>query len=296
MHYEEWGAGDPIIALHPLALESSAFEGLGRALAQRGLRTLAADLPGFGQTPAPEAPLTPARLAEPVLELARTLERPPLLFGMSMGGRVALEVALMDPDAVRGVVLVAPFLPLRRWRRAHGVVRGLDPGWAEHLPLERAWPLLKRLAEILEGRPSLEQDWLARASIRFVYYISCPATRVAFLSAARGMALDPAFGPRGTWTRLASLGVPATFLWAGRDAIIPSVHASHVAELLPSAGQVEIPCSGHFVSGKHFLCMQHAMLLAVERTLEPDGEPSTLAPCLADAPGASAQPAGGVSA
>lgn len=281
MHYQQWGEGEPVIALHPLALESTAFEGLGRALARRGLRTLAADLPGFGRTPGLEVALTAARMAEPVLELARSLERPPLLLGMSMGGRVALEAALTDPGAVRGLVMVAPFLPLRRWRRAHRVMKGFDPRWAERLPLERAWPLLKRAAETLERIPSLEHDWLARASIRVVYYSSCPATRVAFMSAMREMALDPAHGPRGTWTRLARLAVPATFLWAGRDALVPRAHASHVAEVLPAARQIEVACCGHFVSGAHFRCMEHAMVLAVQRTLEAGGAARSLAPCLA---------------
>jgi len=291
VHYQEWGQGDPLIALHPLALESTAFQGLGQALAGRGLRTLAADLPGFGKTPAPEGPLTMQVLAEPVLELARSLERPPLLLGHSMGGRVALEVALAEPEAVRGVVMVAPFLPLRRWRRAHRVMRAFDPSWGERLRLEKIWPLLRAAVERAERVPSLEHDWLARAAVRVVYYSSCPATRVAFLSAMREMALDPAHGPRGTWTRLARLAVPTTFLWAGRDALVPLAHADRVAEALPSARQIEIACSGHFVSGEHFRCMQHAMQLAVEHTLQAaeharaeGAAQRSLAPCLAGSP------------
>jgi hypothetical protein len=58
--------------LHPLGLDSSGFEGFGRVLARRGLRTIAADLPGFGRTPAPDLPLRPDVLAQPVIELARS--------------------------------------------------------------------------------------------------------------------------------------------------------------------------------------------------------------------------------
>jgi pimeloyl-ACP methyl ester carboxylesterase len=292
LHYQEWGEGDPVIALHPLALESTVFAGVAGTLARRGLRTLAADLPGFGRTPAPDEPLTPARLAAPVLELARSLERPPLLLGMSLGARVALEVALTDPGACRGLVLIVPALPWRRWRTGSGLVRWLDPRWAGALPLERIWPLLKRLAESLERLPDLEHDWLARASVRVVYYSSCPATRVAFLSAAREMVLEPATGPESVWSRMPQLEVPVTFLWAGRDLLIPKRHREDVADVLSSADQVEIPCSGHFVSGAHFRCMRHAIDLAVAHTLDaeragparrlqPGAE--TLAPCLAHA-------------
>jgi len=268
MHLQQWGEGEPVIALHPLALESTAFAGVGRLLAARGLRTLAVDLPGFGRTPAPKGPLTAARLAAPVVELARSLETPPLLLGMSLGGRVALEAALAAPDAFRAVVPVAPYLPRRRGRWALPFVRLLDPAWAAKLPLEKAWPALKRIAETLEAVPSLEHDWLARAAVRVVYYSSCTATRESFLSAAREMALEPAFGPKGLWTRLPELEVPAVFLWAGRDRLIPDAHAREVAKTLRGVRHLEVSCSGHFVNGTHYRCLEHAMGLAVEHALE----------------------------
>jgi pimeloyl-ACP methyl ester carboxylesterase len=292
VHYLEWGAGDPLIAIHPLALESSAFFGVAQKLAAHGVRTLAVDLPGFGRTPAPAAPLGAATLAEPVLELARSLERRPLLLGMSLGARVALEAALAEPEAFRGAVLVVPYLPWRRWRRAIGLMRWVDPQWGEKLPLEWAWPLLRRVAETLERLPNLEDDWLARAAVRVVYYSSCPATRSSLLSAAREMALEPRTGPRSVWTRLPRLAVPATFVWAGRDALVPRLHIADVVRTLPAADHLEVPCSGHFVTGAHYRCMRHGIVLAVTRMLAADragADPErragarTLAPCLAGA-------------
>ena len=47
LHYETWGEGDPVIALHPLALESSAFAGVAQVLERQRLRTLAVDLSVF---------------------------------------------------------------------------------------------------------------------------------------------------------------------------------------------------------------------------------------------------------
>jgi pimeloyl-ACP methyl ester carboxylesterase len=286
LHYNEWGSGDPLIALHPLALESSAFAGAAQEIDALGLRTLGVDLPGFGQSPLVEGRLTPAVLAEPVIELARSLERPPILMGMSLGGRVAIEVALRAPEAVRGLVLVAPYLPWLRHQRFHQMAHHLDPSWGDRLPLENYWPLLERITHLLERVPALEHDWFARACVRVAYYSTCPATRTAFLSASRELALDPPLGEDGLWPKLSSLAMPVSFLWAGRDRMIPSSHAAEVVKRLPQAAQLEVACSGHFVNFIHFRCMEYAIALATSRILDHEQDRTRsgqriLTPCIA---------------
>jgi len=231
-------------------------------------------------------------MAEPVIELARSLATPPVVLGMSMGGRVALEAALTEPSAFRGVVLVAPFLPWRSRAWMLSLAKWMSPHAFERVPLEWCWPLLQRISTTLEARPELENDWLARASVRVAYYLSCPATRAHFISAAREMALDPAFGADGTWTRLEGLEPPAAFVWAGLDALIPDHHAAAVAHVLPRAHHVKVACSGHFMNGRHHLCFETAMADAVLHTIDTRERrasnrgrrmPFDAAPCLADA-------------
>jgi diacylglycerol O-acyltransferase len=268
MFIQTWGSGEPIIALHPLALESTVFAGVGALLGAEGFRTLAADMPGFGQTPAGDEPLTPARLAAPVIELARSLESPPIVLGFSLGARVALEAALTEPSAFRGLALVAPYLPWTTNRWGHSVGHLLSPSLAERLPLQVAWPLLKVLSASLDRSGRLEHDWLARASVRVGYYLSCPATRRHVVSATRALMLDPPFGPQGMWTRLPDLRVPAVFLWAGHDRLVPATHPKNVAKRLPAAPQLVASCCGHFANGRHFRCYDAAMALAVRRVIE----------------------------
>lgn len=55
-----------------------------------------------------------------------------VLVGASLGGRVALEIALAEPDRVSALVLVGPGLPDHEWSRA---VR--DYGAAEDAAIER---------------------------------------------------------------------------------------------------------------------------------------------------------------
>jgi pimeloyl-ACP methyl ester carboxylesterase len=268
VHRREWGRGDPVIALHPLGLESSAFAGFGRALARRGLRTIAVDLPGFGQTPAPEAPLSAEVLAEPVVAMARRMKTPPAVIGISMGGRVALEAALSAPEVFRSVIAIAPWLPWLRFRPVLGGARLLSPGLAERIRLEKFWPLLRRLAHFAETNPRIRDDALAQAGARLIYYFSCPATRSAFVSAAREMALDPAHGPRGFWTRLPDLAVSGAFAWGGRDRLVSADRAEDVAQALPQVPQLLLPCVAHALNGPHHLCLAGAVAGLLDGPLE----------------------------
>jgi pimeloyl-ACP methyl ester carboxylesterase len=255
----QWGKGIPVIALHPLGLDSSGFAGVGRALARRGMRTIAVDLPGFGRTVAPEGPLGLDVLAKPVIEIARSLETPPIVLGISLGGRVAVEAALIAPEAFRAVVPIAPYLP---WLRFRFLLKGatvISPELAAWLPLERIWPVLRYLADTLQRTPWLREDELAQAGVRFVYYLACPATRMSFLSVARELALDPAFGKTGFWTRLERLEIPTAFVWGEQDQLISMGFAHGVAQFCPQARQFLLPCAGHWMNGPHHRCVAEAI-------------------------------------
>lgn len=264
IHRSEWGAGRPVLALHPLGLDGGAFEGIAQVLMGHGFRTIAVDLPGFGRTPYPREPLTPARLARPVIRLAQELAsvgKPPVVIGISLGGRVALECALEAPEVFREVIAIAPYLPWLRYRELLRLGRILSPEAAERLHLERLWPVLRPLAYGLEHIPHLRDDQVAQAGARLVYFLSCPATRAAFVSAARELALDKAFGEEGFWTRLPTLPMPASFLWGGRDHLVTSRFSERVAKSLPEARQRLLPCAGHALNGPHHRCVAHALAL-----------------------------------
>ena len=83
------------------------------------------------------------------------------------------------------------------------------------------------------------------------------------MSAAHELALDPAFGPRGLWTRLEQLQVPAAFVWGDKDRIVGTGKAPFVEEALPDAAQIHVPCAGHFDNGPHFLCMEQGAIEGV---------------------------------
>ena len=129
---------------------------------------------------------------------------------------------------------------------------------------------------LLQRAPILRDDDLARAGTRLVYNFSCPATRVSSLSAARELALVPAFGTDGLWTRLPTLAIPAAFVWGGRDRLVSPRFAERVAESLPGASQLLLPCVGHWMNGPHHRCLAEAVasLMQAEEAEDPRGAPS----------------------
>lgn len=74
-----------------------------------GYRVIAPDLRGFGERRLEPAPFSNVRDAEAVLD------GPAAVVGASLGGRVALELAVHRPDLVERLVLIAPGLPGWEW-------------------------------------------------------------------------------------------------------------------------------------------------------------------------------------
>src|ERR1700685_2773036 len=84
----------------------------------RSHRSIAIDLPGFGDSVKPiRAAYDPAYFAKAVVALLDALELDDAhLVGNSMGGRVAIEVGLRAPDRVNRLGLLAPSLAWLRHR------------------------------------------------------------------------------------------------------------------------------------------------------------------------------------
>jgi pimeloyl-ACP methyl ester carboxylesterase len=212
----------------------------------------------------------------------------PVVIGISLGGRVALEAAMTAPEAFDSVVAIAPYMPWRRYRLLLQGARMIGPAGAAWLPLERVWPQLRWLAGVLETSPYLSEDELAQSAARFVYYLACPATRASFFSAARELALDRAFGRRGFWTRLAELEVPAAFVWGERDGFVSWKFSRHVRNALPSAMQAVVPCASHWLNGPHHRCIAESVGVLLDGPLRtrPGSARRELScvPCLLDDP------------
>ena len=108
LYCEVAGEGQPVVLLHPGFADSRIWDPQWPSYAER-FRVVRCDLPGFGHSRIRSLPVRYA------LEVAALLDRlgieRAMLVGCSLGGRVALELALARPDFVRALVLVGAATP-----------------------------------------------------------------------------------------------------------------------------------------------------------------------------------------
>src|SRR4051794_33276001 len=237
---------DHVICVHGLGSNKASFFETVSSLAPDHT-VHAIDLPGFGgSSKSARAPYDAAYFARAVLAYmdARGLERAHLV-GNSMGGRIALEVALADPGRALTVSLLSPALAFRKRREFVPLVKLVRPELAAipH-PMREArvraffWGLFARPERLDPAAADVAADEFCRA------YRSRSA-RIAYFAALRNIYLDAPDGRRGLWTRLAELRPPALFVWGDSDRLVPVAFSRHVAEALPAARQVVLPECGH---------------------------------------------------
>ena len=107
MYYEMHGSGDtPLLLLHGgLFNIDLQFGALLPSLAATR-QVIATDFQGHGRTNDLDRPLTSADLASDVIGLLRHLEMPQVdVFGFSVGGAVALHLAIRHPELVRKLIV-----------------------------------------------------------------------------------------------------------------------------------------------------------------------------------------------
>jgi pimeloyl-ACP methyl ester carboxylesterase len=235
------GEGDPVVCIHGLGGTKASFLPTVAALAPRH-RVIALDLPGFGDSDKPlVAAYDAPYFADCVLALLDELGIGSAhLIGNSMGGRVAIEFALLHPGRIAKAALLSPALAWLRDRRWRWLLQAPLPllGLIQPAPRVITEPIVRNLV------PGGRDGWSAAGVDEFLRSFLTPRGRVAFYEAARNIYLDEPHGKRGLWSRLAGVSSETLFVWGRQDQLVPIGFRKHVERALPSARHLVLDC-GH---------------------------------------------------
>jgi 3-oxoadipate enol-lactonase len=231
LYYEVSGEGDPVALVHGFSLDTRMWDGQVDALADR-YRAIRYDARGFGKSAIPDG--EPFRHADDLRALLNFLDAPAAhLVGLSMGGRIALQHALLYPENTRSLVLVGAALDGFQWsdewnasqdaieeRARRDGPRAANAMWLEHelfAPALEQPACAARLKEMVDGFSG--RNWLGE-------------------NPPKG--IDPPSAHR-----LADIRVPTLVIVGERD--LPDFHriADALADGMPSAKKAIIAGVGH---------------------------------------------------
>jgi pimeloyl-ACP methyl ester carboxylesterase len=245
IRYLAAGEGPPLVLLHGAGDNSLDWRWVLPALARKH-RVYVPGLPGSPDSARPAADYSSAFFERFVAAFVDALGIGRATFvGNSLGGLVALRVALSEPARVTALVLVDSaglgyaINPAFTSVNVPGPFEVAIPFWRTPVgAYQRAWG---RTALLFAHPPeSVPSEWLAE-QCRLALW---PGYLEAHLTALR--ALVSPLGQREVLVdRLPSVKVPTLVVWGERDRVFPESHAREADDRLQEGSLALIPNCGH---------------------------------------------------
>ncbi|HEV2014166.1 MAG TPA: alpha/beta hydrolase [Candidatus Dormibacteraeota bacterium] len=254
LHYLCGGSGPPLVLVHGLGSSAAVefYHNLEPLAAHH--RVFAVDLPGFGRSDKPALEYTIGLFVKAVKDLMASegVERAAVI-GVSMGGRVALGLALESPEKVERLVLVDALgvgTPRRVLAYRILLTRGLGEltlrGTARALRRMNPATIRRFWGWYLQRPNRVNTLWTDERIANHGTLLASPEYRAAYLSALRSISgMRQLRDGVAVENRLPELRMPTLLIWGRHDHIFPASHAEAARNRIPN-GRVEIfDDSGH---------------------------------------------------
>lgn len=227
------GEGPPVVFLHGLFGQGRNFAAIARPLAARA-RVLLPDLRNHGNSPHADG-MTYRDIAR---DVAETLDAegvgPVAVIGHSMGGKVAMTLALTEPGRVSRL-LVSDIAP-----RPYSGTLARYADAMRALPLSPGLPRAAADAALAADVPDAGVRAFLLHSLRFD--TATPSWRVGLAQISAGMADILDFPDIAT-----PYGGPALFVSGDRSDYITPEDRPHIRALFPRARFASVKGAGHWV-------------------------------------------------
>lgn len=235
LYYERHGAGEPLLLITGFTISAAVFDPILPLYSQR-FECLTYDNRGSGRS---GSPLRLTSMPELAADAARLLDALGVasahVYGLSMGGMIAQELAIRFPDRVRGLILGGT---------TAGGPRAVRPALRELAMLAGA--TVGGLRQ--PGRP-----WMAAAVFSPEFRREQPEQVRALLKHFTRHRARPQGYPAHWWatvyhdtiSRLGRIQAPTLVMHGEHDAMSPLGNARLLAERIPDAELVLVPDAGH---------------------------------------------------
>lgn len=227
--HDDVGSGPTVVLIHGHPFDASMW---WPQLASMGteFRLLAPDLRGYGRSPATGGTVTMAELAQDVWALLDELDvEAAAVIGLSMGGLVAMEMAISDPQRVWALGLVAttaePVTDAERRQRL---------SLADEVEVTGMGPVVDIMGPTLWG-PHADAATMAR-----VGQMMLANNPVGTAAALRGRTGRPDYRPG-----LRGLGIPSLVCTGTADPWSTAEVTHELVECLPHCRTSTLPDVGH---------------------------------------------------
>jgi len=144
MYYEVHGAGKPLVLIH------GAFNTINTAFGQiipalsKTRQVIAVELQGHGRTQDIDRPFSFESMADDVAALLKFLKADSAdIFGYSMGGGVAQQIAIRHPEVVRRLIITSSVYKYEGWSpETRAILPMLTPDMFEPTPIKQEYDKL----------------------------------------------------------------------------------------------------------------------------------------------------------
>jgi 3-oxoadipate enol-lactonase len=236
LSYVDIGQGQPIVFIHGLFLDHTAFQAQIEAFGNRA-RIIAIDVHGHGGSSVLDRPMSLDEMAEDYFDLVSQLGISAAIWvGLSLGGMTSLRIAISHPTAVQGLLVLNTNAASGAGKKVPSLA-----GLNAPLTMRFLWHTRFLKTQVLKAglfgqttfttKPELQNIWIEK--MRQISSISMKNMIEAVLSA--GSILD----------QISAISVPTIIAGGSEDTALPILASQEIQHRISNSIFVEIPECGH---------------------------------------------------
>jgi pimeloyl-ACP methyl ester carboxylesterase len=144
MYYEVYGEGKPLVLLHGAFNTIPMAFGMLIPELSKSRQIIAVEMQGHGRTADIDRPFSFESMADDVAALLKYLKKDSAdIFGYSMGGCIAWQLAIRHPEAVKKLVIASGVYKYEGWTpETRAILPNITPEVFEHTPIKSQYDSL----------------------------------------------------------------------------------------------------------------------------------------------------------